>query len=91
MTTGFYFCLMDLSVYPNPARDIINIALENLEESAIVSLYDHTGRVIWYQDVLAGTSTISLNRGDIQLNQGIYFVRLQVSNDLKTKRLVVLN
>jgi len=66
-----------LSVYPNPATDILNISLSNASfKQSLVSIYNISGHLV---------ITSKMNGSDTQLNidglsQGIYFVRVSNQN-----------
>ncbi|MDL2262696.1 T9SS type A sorting domain-containing protein [Bacteroidales bacterium OttesenSCG-928-I21] len=63
----------NISVYPNPAKDLLNINLESLNGKLSVSIYNMQGQVC-YEQAVQGSSiqTISL----AGLSKGIYFVRI---------------
>ena len=67
-----------LSVYPNPATEVLDVSAENLQS---VSLYDMTGR-----NVLTTTESVIDLRG---VEAGVYFVTVKTENAAKTTKLVV--
>ena len=66
---------IDINVYPNPARDVINFDVNTLKAEAVtVILYDIAGRVVAEQVYQADPSkklSVSIDRG--QLQSGMYF------------------
>lgn len=56
------------SLYPNPAKDIINISTDKIENS-IISIFDITGKEV--KSIDFNSPTISLNIND--LDAGVYF------------------
>lgn len=56
------------SLYPNPAKDMINIATDKIDNS-IISIIDITGKEV--KSIAFNTSNISLNISD--LDAGVYF------------------
>jgi len=83
-----------MSVYPNPAKNEINIAFTSdltSEESAIVMLKDMTGRIIY-------SNTIALSNGAMQMTidlstevtSGIYFVSIETKLAHLNERVVVI-
>ena len=67
-----------LSIYPNPATDVLYVNAENLNR---VEIYDMTGR-----NVLNTTSSVVDLRG---VEAGVYFVTVRTENAVKTTKLVV--
>lgn len=67
-----------LSIYPNPATDVLYVNAENLNR---VEIYDMTGR-----NVLNTTSSVVDLRG---VESGVYFVTVRTENAAKTTKLVV--
>ena len=67
-----------LSIYPNPATDVLYVNADNLNR---VEIYDMTGR-----NVLNTTSSVVDLRG---VEAGVYFVTVRTENAVKTTKLVV--
>ena len=68
----------ELSVYPNPATEVLYVNAENLKS---VDIFDMTGRNIF-------TTTLSvIDLSDVEA--GIYFVTVRTENAAKTIKLVV--
>ncbi len=67
-----------LSVYPNPATEVLYVNAENLKS---VEIYDMTGRSV----MTTTMSTIDLR----DVEAGIYFVTVRTDNAAKTIKLVV--
>lgn len=65
-----------LSVYPNPTTDVINIS-QPIKEATI---YDLSGRLIYK----GNESTISL----LGLNDGLYILRIEIGDVLITKKII---
>ena len=75
---------LGLTVYPNPANDVINVSL-NKEINATVTLLDVSGKVIKTQE-MNGLST-SLNTAS--LNSGVYFVTVTNGTSVSTQKVVI--
>ena len=67
-----------LSVYPNPATEVLYVNAENLNR---VEIYDMTGRI-----VMTTTMSVVDLRG---METGVYFVTVRTENAAKTTKLVV--
>ena len=60
-----------IKVFPNPAQDIINIELRNLEESMTVELIDVSGNLLFKK---VFTNQVQIKISDIP--PGVYFTRI---------------
>ena len=82
-----------LKIYPNPATDRINIRFYvEHAQSVQVDLFDITGRRIsnlMSHHIPAGEFTHSVNISDLELNPGIYLVRLSVFSNYFTKKIII--
>lgn len=80
------FELNNVTVYPNPSNGIFNIALGNIEPSAI-AVYDVTGKIIWSKAALQNATTeTSIDLSNAQT--GIYFVKITADNQSIVKRII---
>ena len=79
----------NIVVYPNPAKDVVNVSFENTSETA-VSIMDLQGRVLSTQLVSGsnGTQLVSISTGDFA--QGTYVVSVR-ANGLTSNTNVVIN
>ncbi|QQY83224.1 T9SS type A sorting domain-containing protein [Tamlana sp. s12] len=71
------------AIYPNPAKDILNIKSKNLQISA-VSIYDLLGKSVYQNNQFSG-SIIDLS----SFNKGVYFLKIEASGRTFSKKLVV--
>jgi len=76
----------NISIYPNPASEILNISSLG---SAIneISIYDLTGRKVYSQSYIVGISQISLNISDYKA--GAYILETRMGNKIETSKFVV--
>jgi len=87
VTTSF----TSLSVYPNPAKDLIQISFEN-DQQAQVNLYDINGRMLYQQTVQeTGQQQLQLDLNQLKLSQGTYFVEVQIGTEKKTEIFVKIH
>jgi hypothetical protein len=73
----------NINIYPNPAKDIINI--ESINASQIIIL-DGFGRIVKQVNNVSEHQTINLK----QYNKGIYFIKIVLKNlEVKTEKIIV--
>ena len=75
--------LTGLSVYPNPAADVI--AVKGLQDNATLTLVDAQGKTVAAAAVEAGVATLSINT----VEAGVYFLHIATANGSKIERVVV--
>lgn len=86
--------IVSWNVYPNPAKDKINIDYTLANNSDVkIEITDAVGRVI--KDLSnanqnVGKYHLSLNLDSEKMKQGIYFVRISTNNKIANERFVVL-
>ncbi len=68
--------LSTVSVYPNPAKDVVSFVLEN---DAQVSVFDMTGRVVGSMDMTAGQANLQIANFD----NGVYFLNIRYADGKK--------
>lgn len=78
------FATVNLSIYPNPANDVINISAGDLIINSI-KITDINGRIINTIDV-ALSSTVEINVSD--LTSGIYFLTVYTDQGVGTSKIV---
>ncbi|MFT4678889.1 MAG: hypothetical protein ACI84C_001202 [Flavobacteriales bacterium] len=66
----------DLGIYPNPAKDIVQIELKRSFELEFVSVYDALGHMVNKEDLSNGKRQISM----AGLTEGIYFMTFNFAN-----------
>lgn len=79
--------LNDLKVYPNPAKDKINIVHDNLNIGSY-TLYDIQGRIISQQNAINNTKhTINLSG----FNNGMYILSIILEDNSTINRNIIIN
>ena len=71
---------MDMSIYPNPAQNNVNLNLDNMTEGNInIHILDMTGKIVRniQQTVAQGYNVLVL---DMALPTGLYFVKVLSSD-----------
>ncbi|MDO6595791.1 FG-GAP-like repeat-containing protein [Oceanihabitans sp. 2_MG-2023] len=72
----------DLVIYPNPAKDIVNINASVELNNATYTIYDITGKQILNADLIDKAINVS------KLNTGIYILQITVDGKQKTQKLI---
>jgi hypothetical protein len=75
--------LADLFVYPNPAKNTVQVDLSGLTfSSGLICITDLTGRVLSTQQLVMGASTVSVDL--TALAAGTYILQLVADGQLRT-------
>lgn len=79
-----------LSVYPNPVSgNSISCNLSNFSGDAVVSISDLTGRTVLQKLISNLNSKHHTEEINLDLNNGIYLLRVQTDSHIVTERLIV--
>lgn len=73
-----------ITVYPNPLKDIVNIAIKNNSTIKTIELYDVQGRLLQTQLVNNITSELNLS----SRANGMYFIKINTDKGSKVEKLV---
>lgn len=77
---------LNFSIYPNPAKESINIKIENRQEELItISILNILGETLFTESVKSNIFTLKPNN----LNRGVYFITLTAGNYLSTKKIII--
>lgn len=68
--------ISDLSIYPNPATDVVNVSFEALNSDYVVSLVDLTGRVLMSNEYKALNGAQVIEMPVSVLAKGNYLVKI---------------
>ncbi len=79
--------LSNIQIYPNPIEDEINIAMTDVDEEIMVTLYSVEGRVVFEERFSEEQMKIDLKSKS--LNTGIYFLHLEVDGNSTVEKLLV--
>lgn len=77
--------LQNSSVYPNPTKGIVNVAIPSLSEKATITLYDLQGRAIMAKE----TNQVLTSFGIENLQDGVYLVNIANEIASVTKKIVL--
>lgn len=78
---------MSMLVYPNPAKDVLTIALSNEVQDGMMSIYSMDGKLVRTVSFNGVGRMTEINVGDI--SNGMYLVKLVVGNEVLTQRISV--
>jgi hypothetical protein len=77
-----------VDIYPNPAQDFINIKCPQLaNNSAIITIFDLTGKELIEKEIPAGTNNIGIDVS--HLKNGVYYSRLISENKSTAQKLII--
>ena len=77
-----------LSIFPNPASDIMNISFDGIKvDGAIIELFNQVGQVV-ISKTLNGNTNIAQIQTD-ELDAGVYFVKVTSGNDTYNSNVVI--
>lgn len=78
--------IKDLTVFPNPVQDIINISIPEVSGEVAVAIYNLSGQIV-YQAVEENPAAL-LTYPTNDLPQGTYLVQVNNSNEVHTRRFI---
>lgn len=86
-TTGFNNIeSQNFKIYPNPARDFVNIEIQNTENNnTLVEIVNINGQLIYSETISNNSQTIDLS----DYSPGIYYVRINSSINRIVKKLII--
>lgn len=79
--------LEQLVVYPNPVEDEINIAMKDIDEEIMITMFDVQGRKVVEERFDA--ENIKINVASKNLNTGVYFLQIEAGGNTTIKKLMV--
>ncbi|WP_242206564.1 T9SS type A sorting domain-containing protein [Aestuariivivens insulae] len=80
--------LNDFAMYPNPAKDIVNLKFNKISNNNIaVNIYDIQGKLIKYVSKTLRNQSVQLDISN--LNTGMYFLKVHDGTNESTKKLIV--
>jgi hypothetical protein len=79
--------IAQIEVYPNPARDIVNVVLPIVKGNITIEVMDATGKRVMNKTVNGNVGEEKLNI--VNLEKGVYLIRFTGNEMNTTKRIVV--
>ncbi|MBA4240427.1 MAG: hypothetical protein C0448_06860 [Sphingobacteriaceae bacterium] len=79
---------VNVSVFPNPAADLIAIQIKDLvKENCVVELFDVTGKLVDKTILYQGSTIVYFDTK--KLYNGIYFIKLKIGNQEINRKIVI--
>ncbi len=77
---------LTISLYPNPTDNNATLRVKGLNEQATIIITDQQGRVIQTKVLPQGTETFEIESE--RLASGVYYIRIQTTNTIRTEKLI---
>jgi hypothetical protein len=78
----------NISLYPNPAQNNLNVTIENAQANSTISVIDALGKSI-FNSTLEGKGRVITNIDLTSVSNGVYFVRVNSGNSVSVQKLIV--
>lgn len=78
----------EFSIYPNPAKNYVNISFSQVQNNVAVEIYDINGRKV-LTDEFKGQSDLKQKLDISSLNSGVYFVKINSNGKSATEKLII--
>ncbi len=79
--------LGEMSIYPNPANDVLNINLGTIKENTEIKMFDALGELVLNEKLTAQNSSLKTHH----LQSGVYFYTILVGDkNIKTDKIVII-
>ncbi len=80
---------LDITLYPNPATNTTTINIKGVDGKVIISIIDIQGRTITSVDKNSSENEIKHSFDLEGLAKGVYYIRVDAKNSIKTQKLIV--
>jgi hypothetical protein len=78
----------NVELYPQPAKDLVNISLNNFYESSIeIKITDITGKMVRLENLIVRNNKTLIETSE--LSNGVYILQLINKNQIAQKRLII--
>jgi hypothetical protein len=75
---------IDFAMYPNPAKDIVNIDLPIVSEKVTVEFYDQIGKLAYSKNLSTNSKTVNVK----DLATGIYIIKVIADGKIGTQKFI---
>jgi photosystem II stability/assembly factor-like uncharacterized protein len=73
-----------IKVYPNPATEVLNFEMENLDKKATLKIIDVMGKTVLEESIFESEKSISIEG----LAKGLYFIRVEKDGSIATSKFI---
>jgi PKD repeat protein len=85
--------LADLVIFPNPSNDQVNISYHLIADAKVgMQLIDVLGKTVYQKNAsiqFAGDHSELLSKRELNLSNGVYFVKVQINNKTHVQKLII--
>lgn len=78
-----------ISIYPNPTAGFINIKLKNHEIVNLIEVYDITGKLVYFKNILNSVGGIRIDMTNLE--KTIYILKVNLENNKIIYKKLILN
>ncbi len=89
ISTAAQLKTVQLELFPNPAKNQVNVHLHGLDEAGTLTILDKFGRTVWTQELDAYTHALNLDLPEGRFTSGVYFVSVRTNDQKVVQRLVI--
>ena len=83
--------ISDMSVYPSPTSDILNVEYDiNFDSDVDITILDVHGKVVSVNSLKVNSGKQKLQVDAFEFDPGFYFINLQAGDKIITKRFIVI-
>lgn len=79
----------EMNVFPNPARNMVNVSLSIHSPGAMVTLLNPQGMIVSRQNVDRGDGDILIQFSTAGLSPGVYFIRAESDEGVYIKKIII--
>lgn len=79
--------LQEAKIWPNPAKDVLNVYIPSLQDNAIITIYDIHGRTVYTQEIQNQELNHSINTSNF--SSGVYFLNILSGTSSLNKKIII--
>ena len=77
----------DFIIYPNPVRSTLFVEIQDEHHNATITLRNHLGQTL--KVLQTDNHMIEINLEELSVQNGLYFISLEIEGDIKVKKFIV--
>jgi|GEM_PF-2566189 len=78
-----------IEIYPNPTTGIFTLKLSSISSPAELRIFNIQGSVVHREEITGVSNNYDKQMDLSHLPKGIYFVKIQIKNDIKLRKLII--